>query len=555
MSFSFIDIERKKSRVIAFLFLFLILIYFITAYLLLIVIENTFLSQLFSGRGSYAFFFPPFKHVLITFILAFNFAFLHWSYSTGELIERLAVAAGAMPIDPQDTYHQYFNNIIDEVSVALGGRKIEPWVIHSSSMNAFALEDFKGRALIGVTEGLLARLNRAQIEAVVGHEAGHIASGDCLSTTVSCALAEIYEESLSDLKTISENTDRRNVPFFLLLIGITLILMRFLSTLLRSFISREKELRADAIGVRLTRDPLSLAEALKLITRGWRGEGTQGENLQSIFILNPRFDELDEEEGILSDLFSTHPPVRKRINILLAMAHLDEKTLEDNLKDFKRVSPVAKPEFPSEYPSGEINITKRWGVFKDGKWQGPFTLEELISLGGLLPTQWVRPEGKEEVSPAWEQHELKTLFMKSSGQTGVSGCPNCKVKLQAYQYEGVPVLKCNYCQGVFVEDDKVSRILIREDYVPSPEIERLAKIIADSQGKTNLKKVDPKSMWIIYCPKCNSKMCRQFFVYSYPVEIDRCVGCAGIWFDKDELEVLQYIYQHKEKFLYGQSSF
>ncbi|MFZ5801070.1 MAG: zf-TFIIB domain-containing protein, partial [Candidatus Omnitrophota bacterium] len=38
-----------------------------------------------------------------------------------------------------------------------------------------------------------------------------------------------------------------------------------------------------------------------------------------------------------------------------------------------------------------------------------------------------------------------------------------------------------------------------------------------------------------------------FFVYSYPVEIDRCYYCAGVWFDKSELEVLQYIYQHKEK--------
>ena len=60
---------------------------------------------------------------------------------------------------------------MDEVSIAIGGRPIEAMVIRSASMNAFALEDFSGRAIIGITEGLLSRLNRAPIEAVVAHEA------------------------------------------------------------------------------------------------------------------------------------------------------------------------------------------------------------------------------------------------------------------------------------------------------------------------------------------------------------------------------------------------
>jgi len=550
MPFSFIDIEKEKNRAIAFLFLFIILVYFVTAYLLLIVAENTFYFQFFSEGERHTFLFPPFKHVAVAFVIAFLAAFLHWSISTSNLIDKLSLAVGALPIDPKDTYHQYFQNIIDEVSIAIGGRKIEPLIIHSSNMNAFALEDFAGRAVIGITEGLLSRLNRAQIEAVVGHEAGHIASGDCMNTTLTCALGEIYQESLSRVKVGLRNSRGRG-SLFLFLIFIVLSLMHFLSTLLRCFISREKELRADAIGVRLTRDPLSLAEALKLITRNWRGEGAQGENLESIFIVNPRFNELDEQEGVMPDLFSTHPPVSKRINILLSMAHMDEKTLEENLRNFKRVSPVAKPEFIS----ADTIMAKRWRIFKEGKWEGPFAPEELKNIAGLLPTQWVRLEGQEQVSPAYDQPDLKMLFIKTSEQADDFICPNCKVALQEYHYEGAPVLKCTYCAGAFVEEHKVSTILIREDYVPSQEIERLAKIIADSKEKIIYKAVDPKSVWVIDCPKCKHKMHRQFFVYSYPVEIDRCVSCSGIWFDKDELEVLQYIYQHKESFLYGGSSF
>jgi len=544
MSFSFIDIEEEKSRVIAWLFLAVILAYFLTAYLILIIAENSFYFQLFSGREKFGLFLPPLKHVGVALGIAFIAAYLHWFYSTSNLIKKLSLIAGAFPIDTKDTYHQYFKNIVDEVCVATGGRVIEPQIIPSSNMNAFALQDFSGRAVIGITEGLLSRLNRSQIEAVVAHEAGHIASGDCLSATVLCSLGEIYEEGLSRVKSGLQQT--RGRISFLLLILIVLTLMRFLSRFLRCFLSRQRELRADATAVRLTRDPLSLAEALKLIARSWRGEGLQGENLESIFIVNPRFDAMDEEEGILSDLFSTHPPVKKRISTLLSMAHLDEKTLEENLKNFRRVSPVAKPLFVSD----NIVTTKRWQIFEAGAWKGPFSLEELKGAVKLLPSHWVRLEGTEQVMPAYDDPDLRMLFAKSPKAQDDFSCPNCKVSLQEYHYEGAPVFKCSYCAGIFIEDYKVSRILVRQDYVASEEILRLARTIADSKDKIMHKKIDPKSVWIIDCPKCKRKMRRQFFVYSYPVEIDRCINCAGVWFDKDELEVLQYIYEHKQDFLY-----
>jgi heat shock protein HtpX len=549
MPFSFIDIEKEKNRIIALLFLFLILFYFVTAYLLLTVIENFHIFQLFYQEGGFKFFLPPFKHALITFLMALVVGSIHWSVSTNELIQKLTLAAGAMPIDPDDSYHQYLKNIVDEVSVAIGGRKIEPWVIRSSGMNAFALEDFNGRALIGVTEGLLARLNRAQIEAVVGHEVGHIASGDCLTTSVSCSLAEIYKESLARVNAVLRNSRGRG-GLILILILMVLGLMGFLSTLLRCFISRERELRADAVGVRLTRDPLSLAEALKLITRNWRGEGADGENLQSIFIVNPQVDTLDDQEGVVSDLFSTHPPLKKRMSVLLSMAHVDEKTLEDNLKNFKRVSPVVKPEFTS----GDTEVINKWQIFKDSKWEGPFSLEELKNMPGILPTQWVRMEGEEGVLQAYDYPALNALFTRSSGQGGDFVCPICKVALEPYHYEGALVFKCTYCNGFFVQDDKVTRILIREDYEPSEGIARLAEIVADSNKKINYQNVNPNTLWVIDCPKCRGKMHREFFVYSYPVQIDRCVSCLGVWFDKNELEILQYIYQHKDKFLYSTSS-
>lgn len=549
MPFSFIEIEEEKSRVIAFAFIFIIIVYFLTAYLLLLVVENCFHFYFFTGE-KLPFFHPSLKHVSLTLGIAILAAFIHWSFSISNLIGRMSLAIGADPIDPKDTYHQYFKNIVDEVSVAIGGRKIEPRVIRSSCMNAFALDDFDGHAVIGITEGLLSRLNRAQIEAVVGHEAGHIASKDCLNTTVLCSLGEIYEESLARVKSGLVNMKGRGA-LFLFLVFVVLALMELLSKALRCFLSRQRELRADAASVRLTRDPLSLAEALKLISRNWRGEGAPGENLQSIFIVNPQFDELDEKEGTFSDLFSTHPPVKKRVTALLSMAHLDENTLEQNLKNFRRVSPVAKPEFSLGVPA----IPKRWLIFKDGNWDGPFSLDELKSISGLFPTQWVKSAGEDQVKMACDEPGLKELFRESPQEQEEFLCPHCKVSLQGVNYEGVPILKCTYCEGAFVEYEKVSRILIREDYVPSEEMVRLAKVIIESKDKLCLKNSENNLAWVVDCPKCKRKMHRQFFVYSYPVEVDRCINCSGVWFDKYELEILQYIYENRKDILYGGSSF
>lgn len=545
MSFSFIDIEEKKSKVIALIFFCLIFFYFLTAYLLLLAAENTFLFSFEEGRT--AFILPPLSHILIALLVAFSLGLLHWSISTGNLIEKISLSAGAFPVDSKDTYHQYFKNIVDEVSVATGGRRIEAMVIPSSGLNAFSLQDFNGRAVVGITEGLLARLNRSQIEAVVGHEAAHIVNGDSLVATVTTSLSELYEDGLMRLKGTLRNTRGRG-GLFLLLVFIIVAIMGFLSRLLRFFISRQREYRADAVAVRLTRNPLSLAEGLKMISTHWRGSGAQGEKLESIFIVNPNYDSLDESEGLISDLFSTHPPVKQRINILLDMAHLDEKTLEENLENFKRVSPVAVSEFKPEYDG----TPRKWFIFTDKDWQGPFSLEELSKIQDLRPDQWIRPEGMDAVIPAYEDLQVRRLFAgdkKEEKEAGID-CPYCKVPLEEINYEGAPILKCHYCQGVLAEQDKISRILIREDKNFSEETMRLAKSIIASKDRFRLKDSGSKSVLVINCPKCKRPMRRQFFVYSYPVEVDRCIYCPNTWFDKQELELLQYIYEHKESFLF-----
>ncbi len=547
MPFSFIDIEEKKTRLLGFLFFFVIFFYFLTAYLLLVILRNAFASR----EGLH---WPDGSSVLAAFAVALLVALLHWATSTSHLIEKLSLSIGAVELDAKDIYHKGLQNIIDEVSVAIGGRRITGMVIPSVSLNAFALEDFHGQAVIGVTEGLLTRLNRAQLEAVVGHEAGHIVSGDCVATTVTCALAELYDELFSRLKAGVQRSRGRGALLVLVLFLI-IFFMRFLSTLLRYFISRQKEYRADAISVRLTRNPLGLAEALSLISTNWRGGGALGERLESIFIVNPNFSRLDEKQGIFPDAFSTHPPIAERIRILTNMAHVDTKTLEENLKNNVWVSPVAKAEFTETKSTAPV----AWRVFADQEWKGPFGLEELRKSGLLTPEAWIKPEGSEKVAHAYEDEALMSALSPRQSESKTKEefvCPHCRTALDELYYEGVPVQKCSHCAGVFAPSRKISRILIRKDKAFDAEIVRLAEVAIRERDQRvdGFYKQKPVNAWVLDCPQCRRKMRRQFFVYSYPIEIDRCVYCEGIWFDGHELEILQYIYENKEHF-FGDASF
>src|SRR6185503_11744032 len=146
----------------------------------------------------------------------------------------------------------------------------------------FALSDFQGRHVIGTTEGVLSRLSRAQIEAIVGHEAAHVVSGDCLATTVTSSLFELYSGLLKGMELMFRGSGRSSyrssrssgrggggIVAIIIVVYLLLLITKFLGYLLRMFISRQREYRADAIAVRLTRDPLSLAEALYAIGYHW----------------------------------------------------------------------------------------------------------------------------------------------------------------------------------------------------------------------------------------------------------------------------------------------
>jgi len=504
MSLTFVDIEQRKNRSIWLLAVVVILFYFLTGYLILIVLRFS-CRTVFNPHSLSSLLLPSPRETIYMVLSAAIIGLGHWYFSTRNLFEKIAQLIGAEHADPSDAYHQLYTNIVDEVVVATGSRPLEALVIPISGLQAFALADFNGRAAIGVTEGLLARLNRSQIEAVVAHEAAHIVSGDCLDVTVTCSLGELYDELYERLKIPMGKADR----FFPLVLALfsVVALSRLLSLVMRAFISREREYRADALAVRMTRDPLSLAEALKMIGRSWRGAGVGGAMLQAIFIVNPRDTMLDESESAAAQIFSSHPPLRRRVAILLDMLHMPPQALEERLDKIRHVPPV------------------------------PQTVE-----GFPLPRIVLPPLSRNTALPS------------DTASGGSVLCPQCAVPLSPVSYEGAPLLECPRCRGRLVRTHVVTRILVRKDLVYSEATLRLSKQIMQDAQHFSLKVSRVPKAWVLTCPECRQQMHREFFVYSYPVQVDRCILCKTVWFDLPELEVLQYLSEHNQEFIHELNS-
>lgn len=525
MPLTFIDIERQKNWRIWVFFLILMLMYFI--------VTAVFAASFFSVTWLAA---PRFW--VFSGITALLVAGIHFWFSAYDTVGTVIRGLDARPPDPKDDIHKMLMNVMEEMHVVTGHqRKIQCAVIPSFSMNALAVADLKGEAVICITEGLLSRLTRPQLETVVAHEAHHVLSGDCLEATVASSLFGTYASALEKLN----NTSSRGRAYFSPALLLTWSLLQ-LSYLLNMFISREREYRADAAAVRMTRNPIALAETLHLLSRSWRGAGFIGSGFEMLCIVNPQATALDETEGFWADLLSTHPPLRKRMDILLKMAHtsiaeLDAKT-------------ASRDKAAGQKPAGP----QYYAMNPQQQWQGPFALDELGALAWLSPLTWVTTGEKQPVDRAWKQPLINDIFtMRLSEQAQAVtdlACPSCRQPLVAEAYEGTQVYQCRFCAGTLVENGKIARIIARtgrerpcserinaltRTVVKENQYRYTERMLTGGRGQVSLRP----------CPKCKNAMTRGFYSSAHMIEVDRCSFCELTWFDRDELEMLQCLIENR----------
>lgn len=570
MPFSFTEIEKSKSRVIAAAFAFLVVLYFAAVYIIAVLIRNYQSLAFFYADETIAS--SPLSPGESFFVLAIAvlLAAGHWLVTIHSLKDRVLGILKAQPPVPENTEERMFQNIVEELRVATGGAPMEAMVIPSLALNACAVSDGHSTPVIAVTKGILYKLNRSQIEAVVAHEAGHILRGDGAEAMIISSMFEIFGATLRAIRTGVESAmESSNDPWemfpgrgsgrmlrlgrfphviiFILLIVLVIWIVHALSLLMRMFISREREYRADAVAARLTRNPLALAEALYIIAHKRHTLLDAADSLETIFIVNPQFSALDQGEGVFPDLFSTHPPVESRLDILLNMAHgmagdlkTALQTLEGREEQERREREVLLPRDPQGL----------WLLQRPGEqgWSGPFKREEMARMEWLTPETLIRPQGLAEAFPLTQMafYENKTTGQKTQPDVSKT-CPACGEGLEFVMYERVRILTCRKCGGVLVGEDDIPVILHRKEHTFDERIQGMARTIRQEHppGQTVSLPVLPSDRKS-YCERCQPRgrnMRKCLFNRYYHVEIDKCMDCGRVWFDKDELDVMQCLYE------------
>jgi heat shock protein HtpX len=225
--------------------------------------------------------------------------------------------------------HQQLFNVVEEMKIAAGLPAMpKVYIIDSSAMNAFATGKDPSNSAVAVTAGLLSKLNRDELQGVIGHEMSHILNRDTKFMTYAAVMlgtiviiAEVFIKGMwfsgGGRRYSSRSNSGGQAQFIFLAIALIFaILAPIMARLLYFAISRKREYLADASSARLTRYPEGLASALEKIADCRDDLPSANKVTAAMYIANP----LKKKGMKLSDLTSTHPPISERIRILRGMA-------------------------------------------------------------------------------------------------------------------------------------------------------------------------------------------------------------------------------------------
>ncbi|MGC8816531.1 MAG: zinc metalloprotease HtpX [Candidatus Hadarchaeum sp.] len=196
--------------------------------------------------------------------------------------------------------------MVERLAANAGLPKPKVAIVPVDVPNAFATGRSPSHAVVAVTRGALNLLNDDELEGVLGHELSHIKNHDMLVNTMAAIIGAVITY-VTYFTMFSGRRDRDSGGGLLALL--LLLIVPFAATLVRLSISRGREYAADEDGAKISRKPLSLANALrKLETAAKNSPLRQGNpSTAHLFIVNPF-----RGTGI-ANLFSTHPPTQERI--------------------------------------------------------------------------------------------------------------------------------------------------------------------------------------------------------------------------------------------------
>lgn len=238
-------------------------------------------------------------------------------FSNTYIIRR---ATGAQPLERKENKRVY--NLVENLCMSQGIPMPQINIIHDDSLNAFASGINKKTYTITLSTGIINKLDDDELEGVIAHELSHIRNNDVRLLIISIVFVGIFSFIASvalrtfQFSSLSRNRDDKGSGMIIVLLVMILAgIGYFFSRIFKMAISRKREYLADASAAEMTKKPWALASALRKVSKDSRIEAVENDDVAQLFIEHPG-DESNRKRTGLSGLFSTHPPIEKRIQIL-----------------------------------------------------------------------------------------------------------------------------------------------------------------------------------------------------------------------------------------------
>lgn len=250
--------------------------------------------------------------MIIAFVIAAATNFFSYFYS-----DKIALAMyRAQPVTRAELPRAY--DVVERLTQRVGLPMPKIYVIPTESPNAFATGRNPAHASVAVTHGILSLLNDEELEGVLAHELGHVRNRDILTSSIAATLAgaitilarmAFWFEAFGGMGG-GGRRDREGGGLSAL---VMLLLAPLAAVLIQLWVSRTREYEADATGAHLTGNPYALASALEKISAASRQAPLLASPATAhLFIVAPLI-----SGQMLANLFSTHPPIAKRIERLI----------------------------------------------------------------------------------------------------------------------------------------------------------------------------------------------------------------------------------------------
>lgn len=312
--------ERKTRRVIALF----ILVYFIVGLVADTFVAQTFYPHITLEQSFYALItlkIVPYATILMT---GFAIVSLMITYSLYDRIMLLGTEYREItPETAQSLQETQLYNVVEEMKVASGLQYMpKVFIIEADYMNAFASGYSERSAMVAITRGLMGKLDRAELQAVMAHELSHIRHHDIKLTLMVAVLSNILLIVIDVLfySVVFKRDNDRGDNRLLMVIMVLRYVLPIITVVLALFLSRTREYMADAGCVELMRDNEPMARALLKISEDHEqhaeqyaqdyGNTPHEQVRQASYLFDPS--DIDPVKS-LSSAFSTHPTVEQRL--------------------------------------------------------------------------------------------------------------------------------------------------------------------------------------------------------------------------------------------------